>query len=67
MAVNATTIATALKTLYDDALAGTVDQDQFADQMGIIIKDAILSADVAVTTPGVQAGGATLPGTGGLT
>lgn len=67
MAVNKTTIKNALKALYASAQSGITDDD-FADEMADIIKDAILSADVqagiTLTTPDTINGATT--GTGSL-
>jgi hypothetical protein len=67
MAVNKSTIKTALQALYTSAQSGMTDAD-FADAMADIIKDAILSADVqagiTLTTPDTINGATT--GTGSL-
>lgn len=66
MAVNKTNIKNALKALYTSAQSGISDDD-FADEMADIIKDAILSADVqagiTLTTPDTITGATTGTGT----
>ena len=67
MAVSQPAIKTALKTLYDDAKSSPMSDDTFADRMATIIKDAIISADVATTVTGtLPAGPVAAIGAGGL-
>ncbi len=66
MAVVKATIKAALVALYTSAEASSMTKEDFADEMAEIIRDAILSATITVTsvtlvTPGVGASG---PGTG---
>lgn len=61
MAVSKATIKTALKDLYASAKASELTDDQFADGMADIIKNAVLS--ITVTVSGVQTGGSTITGT----
>ena len=67
MATSHTAIKAALLAIYTTAESSEMDKDTFADNMATVIQDAILSADVDVITPNVSGGGATRPGTGGLT
>ena len=52
MATNHATIKAALKTLYDDAKATPMTEDDFADEMATIIQNAIQSGDVVNVEPG---------------
>lgn len=61
MAVSKSTIKTALKDLYASAKASELTDDQFADGMADIIRNAVLS--ITVTVSGVQTGGSTITGT----
>lgn len=63
MAVVQSVIKTALKQLYDDARAAPMDEDEFADRMATIIRNAILSADVTSSgsATGVQTGPSIAP------
>jgi hypothetical protein len=61
MAVSKATIKTALKDLYASAKASELTDDQFADGMADIIRNAVLS--ITVTVSGVQTGGSTITGT----
>ena len=66
MPVVKATIKAALVALYTSAEASSMTKEDFADEMAEIIRDAILSATITVTsvtlvTPGVGASG---PGTG---
>ena len=66
MPVVKATIKAALVALYTSAEASSMTREDFADEMAEIIRDAILSATITVTsvtlvTPGVGASG---PGTG---
>jgi len=68
MAVVQSDIKSDLLALYNDAKSGKMSESDFADEMATIIRDAILSADVNVTsvsgvTPGNGTSGA---GTGTL-
>lgn len=72
MAVVQATIKAQLLELYNDAVDSPMDEDTFADRMAGIIRDAILSADISVSTSvavvsvsGVTTGpGVSGPGTG---
>lgn len=67
MPVSQPAIKAQLLTLYNEMKASEFTEEQFADRMATIIKDAILSATVTGTASGVQSGGSTAPVTGGLT
>ena len=69
MAVVKATIKGALLSLYNSAKSGEMSESDFADGMADIIRNAILSATVNVTSvSGVTTGGGTSgPGTGTLT
>jgi len=68
MAVSQPTIKAALLSLYNDMKTTEYTETQFADAMATIIKDAILSATVNVTSvSGVTTGtGTSGPGSGTL-
>ena len=68
MAVVKATIKSALLALYNSAKADEMTEDEFADGMADIIRNAILSATVNVTSvSGVTTGGGTSgPGSGTL-
>jgi len=68
MAVVQSDIKSDLLALYNDAKSGKMSESDFADEMATIIRDAILSADVNVTSvSGVTTGNGTSgPGTGTL-
>lgn len=51
MAVVQVTIKSQLLSLYDDMASTEYTREQFADSMATIIANAILSADVTITTP----------------
>ena len=68
MAVVKETIKSSLLALYNSAKSGKMTEDTFADTMADIIRSAILSATVNVTSvSGVTTGGGVSgPGTGTL-
>lgn len=66
MAVSQPTIKSDLLALYNDARSSPMSEEEFADRMATIIRDAILSADVTGTATGVESGTSTAPVTGDL-
>jgi signal recognition particle GTPase len=68
MAVVQSDIKADLLALYNSAKQNKMSEEDFADQMATIIRDAILSADVNVTSvSAVQPGtGTSGPGSGSL-
>ena len=67
MAVVQADIKTALLSLYNSAKAGSMSEADFADEMATIIRDALLTADVATTVTGtLPAGPVAAVGTGTL-
>jgi len=63
MAVSQATIKAALLDLYNDAKSESMSEDDFADEMATIIRNAILSADVT-TSVSVASVTAVTTGTG---
>ena len=66
MAVSQPTIKSDLLALYNDARSSPMSEEEFADRMATIIRDAILSADVVGTATDVESGTSTAPVTGDL-
>ena len=66
MAVSQPTIKSDLLALYNDARSSPMSEEEFADRMATIIRDAILSADVEGTATAVESGTSTAPVTGDL-
>jgi len=59
MPVVQATIKADLLALYNSAKSGTMSESDFADEMAIIIRDAILSADVSTTVAVASVSGVT--------
>lgn len=64
MALDTSGLQTGLLALYNDAKAHNQTESSFATGMANLLTTFVQSGAVSVSTPGVQAGGSTLPGTG---